>query len=350
MSDKQDKFLAVLSSRAFDYAALVLFGKVRRHALEALVFALSKTHPKTKRNSLLNDIEKKVNNTKIYNFNAKKYLIAFLAKQDLKHIFGVISAEKIFKSKMAEGSLGGLVKVLLIHLLSLNEWTDDEAKNHDNYFDDELLFDDCNDLFDWLDIIIQNEELKANENDYDLADTEDLEDLEEFKDPFAAEQLEDDMYKYNLDGEDFDLDDFYEFAFDEVSMHEAGSFEFDEDEIETESDSELGDIKDSQDLSESNEGEITYQIPEEEDVRAKEAANEELELDDAFGENEESMAQEISQEELGESVFEEMLRQLFEGSEESSKISTAEQESAVSRSNNVEKFTRQKESLNGRGI
>ncbi len=350
MFDKQDKFLAVLSSRAFDYAALVLFGKVRRHALEALVFALSKTHPKTKRNSLLNDIEKKVNNTKSYNFNAKKYLIAFLAKQDLKHIFVTASFEATFKSKMEEGSLGGLVKVLLIHLLSLNEWTDDEAKNHDNYFDDELLFDDCNDLFNWLNIIIQNEESKANEDDYDLADSEDLEDLEEFKDPFAAEQLDDDMYKYNLDGEDFDLDEFYEFAFDEALIDEASSFDFDEDGIETQSDSELGDVKDSQELAESNEGEITYQIPEEEDISTKEATNEERELDDVFGENEESMAQEISQEEFGENLFEEMLRQLFEGSEESSKISAAEQDSAISRSNNVEKFARQKESLNGRGI
>jgi hypothetical protein len=349
MSDKQDKFLAVLSSRAFDYAALVLFGKVRRHALEALVFALSKTHPKTKRNSLLNDIEKKVNNTKIYNSNAKKYLIAFLAKQDLRHIFGTISAEKIFKSKMTQASLGALVKVLLIHLLSLNEWTDDEVKNHDNYFDDELLFDDCNDLFDWLDIIIQNEELKSNENDYDVADTEDLEDLEEFKDPFAAERLEDDMYKYNLDGEDFDLDDFYEFAFDEVLMDEAGSFEFNEDGIETEADSELGDIKDFQEVLGSNEGEIIYQIPEEEGLITKDAIDEEIELDDNIDEKEESMVQEISQEEQGESVFEEMLRHLFEGVEGSSKISTREQESSVGR-NNVEKFARQKESLNGRGI
>ncbi len=201
MVQNQNNIEKLLTSKAINSLCLLIFGSFKPIALDALVFSI------VKNNQILHSIIAKCK-TKARQFDKhadKIYAFLELNKDDAKEL--CITNKSLIGNDLSKTMpLERMVALCLLLLASEHEW-EDESDNQDQsrYYDYEMDFDNFDDFLTWLEVVELSDEAKVKD-DNEGADHEDLDDLEEYKNPFGnTDDINEDAEIEDLDL-DFELD------------------------------------------------------------------------------------------------------------------------------------------------
>ncbi len=200
MVQNQNNIEKLLTSKAVVSICLVVFGSFKPRALNALVFAV------VKNKQILSDIAAK----------CKKQAKDFVKHEDKIRAFLQLNKDECKDLCLAHKSLitydslktmplQQMVVLCLLIFAAEHEW-EDESDNQDEsrYFDYEMDFDNLDDFLTWLEVVELSEEAKQKD-DNEGADHEDLDDLEDYKNPFGDDDISEETEIEDLDL-DFEID------------------------------------------------------------------------------------------------------------------------------------------------
>jgi hypothetical protein len=200
MVQNQNNIEKLLTSKAVRSICLVVFGSFKPRALNALVFAV------VKNKQILSDIAAK----------CKKQAKDFVKHEDKIRAFLQLNKDECKDLCLAHKSLitydslktmplQQMVVLCLLIFAAEHDW-EDESDNQDEsrYFDYEMDFENLDDFLTWLEVVELSEEAKQKDNN-EGADHEDLDDLEDYKNPFGDNDISEETEIEDLDL-DFEID------------------------------------------------------------------------------------------------------------------------------------------------